>query len=103
MKNSKNKNYAFRISERDLEEIKRKAKCANLTVTDYITKSALDKEIIVIEGLPQMVMELKAIGRNLNQLTVLTNMEKLQVLSLDDVAEQIGNIYSELRRALEVL
>ncbi len=103
MKNAKNKNYAFRISERDLAEIKCKAKIAKLTVTDYITKSALQQEITVINGLPQMTSELKAIGNNLNQLTILANMDRLKVIDLSQIEEQLANIYSELKRALEVL
>ena len=45
-----------------------------VTVTDYLTTCALGKEIVRIEGLDDLLSELKAQGRNLNQLTTLANM-----------------------------
>ena len=62
MKQIKDKNYAFRITDNDLNTIKQKAKKAKMTVTDYITKSALDKDIVIIDGLPDIVTQLKKIG-----------------------------------------
>lgn len=59
MKQIKDRNYAFRITEKDLNTIKQKAKKAKMTVTEYITQSALGKEIIIIDGLPEIVSQLK--------------------------------------------
>lgn len=103
MHKTKNKNYAFRITEKDLATIQKKAKKAKMTVTDYLTKSALEQQIVVIDALPQMISELKAIGRNLNQLTVLANMERLEVVHLDEFTEVLSNIHVRLRKLTEVL
>ena len=45
-------------------------------------------------------MELKAQGRNLNQLTTLGNMGKLTVLRSDDLADGYAAICEQLRRIL---
>lgn len=39
-----------------------------MTMTDYIVQCALGKEIVRVDGLDEILSELKAQGRNLNQL-----------------------------------
>lgn len=65
--------------------------------------TALNQKSIVIDNLPEMVSQLKALGRNLNQLTVLCNMGKVQVIKLDEFEESLADIHSELRKLTEVL
>lgn len=48
-----------------------------MNFTEFVTRSALDKPIIIIDGLDKVLKEQKAIGRNLNQLTMLCNMGKI--------------------------
>lgn len=71
---NKTKMVAMRFSESDHRAIKRKAEQANMNFTEFITASALNKRITVIEGLDGVLKEQKAIGRNLNQLTTLCNI-----------------------------
>ena len=68
---------AMRFRENDYNTIKRKADKANLNFTEFVTKSALNKPITIIDGLGDVLKEQKAIGRNLNQLTTLCNMGKV--------------------------
>ena len=68
------------------------ARKAGMTVTDYMTACALGKEIVRVDGLDAVLSELKAQGRNLNQLTTLTNMGKLKILRRDDLV----NGYAQL-------
>ena len=62
------------MTPRVKEAIRERARAAGLTVTDYLCYSGLGKEIVRVEGLEQVLSELKAQGRNLNQLTTLANM-----------------------------
>lgn len=104
MKQLKDKNYAFRVSEKDLDTIKSKAKKAKMTVTDYITQSALGKEIIIIDGLPEIVSQLKKIGNNLNQLTMLSHQGVINIVKLDETEESLTAIYwkiNELTKAVD--
>ena len=56
----------MRFRENDYNTIKRKADKANLNFTEFVTKSALNKPITIIDGLGDVLKEQKAIGRNLN-------------------------------------
>lgn len=96
MKKMKDKTFAFRISSSDLERIRSKAKRARMTVTDYLVASALNHPITVIDGVEEMAKELKAIGRNINQLTTLAHMGKYTGGGIQDCTEAFGNIYAAL-------
>lgn len=97
----KDKKFAFRICERDLNQIRRKAGAAKMTVTDYITACALGKDIVVVDGLPELAAQLKGIGRNLNQLTVLANMGRIEAAGLSDTKAQLAEIYIQLSAIME--
>ena len=86
----------LRVTPRVKEAIRERARAAGLTVTDYLCYSGLGKEIVRVEGLEQVLSELKAQGRNLNQLTTLANMGMVTVLK----AENYGKIYEQLRELL---
>lgn len=90
----------LRVTPRVKEAIRKRAREAGLTVTDYLCYSGLAKEIVRVEGLEQVLSELKAQGRNLNQLTTLANMGRVTVLKGDALAENYGKIYEQLRELL---
>lgn len=74
---TKNKLVALRFRENEYNLIKSKADKANMNFTEFVTRSALNKQITIVDGLPKILKEVKAIGRNLNQLTTLCNMGKI--------------------------
>lgn len=90
----------LRVTPRVKEAIRERARAAGLTVTDYLCYSGLGKEIVRVEGLEQVLSELKAQGRNLNQLTTLANMGRVSVVKGDTLAENYGKIYEQLRELL---
>ena len=83
---------SIRISGVDLQKIHHKAQQAKLSLTDYVTRCCLGKQITVIEGLDEVVRQQKAIGRNLNQLTTLANMGRISSVYLKDVTEQYSQV-----------
>lgn len=97
----KNKKLSIRISEQDLAVIHRKAVAARLSFTNYVTRSCLNKQIIVIDGLENIIREQKAIGRNLNQLTMLCNMGRVSVADLSEVKEEYAKLNKNLCFLLE--
>ena len=97
MEKLKDKKFAFRVSERDLNQIRIKAKRARLTVTDYLVASALGKEIVVIDGVEGLISQMKAVGKNLNQLTTLAHMGRIQAVRLDEVMKVFGDIAAAIR------
>lgn len=97
----KDKKLSIRISEQDLAAIHRKAVTAKLSFTNYVTRSCLNRQIVVIDGLEDIIREQKAIGRNLNRLTLLCNMGKVSVVSLGEVKEQYARLNELLCSLLE--
>lgn len=88
---TKNKLVALRFRENEYDLIKSKADKANMNFTEFVTRSALNKQITVVDGLPKILKEVKAIGRNLNQLTTICNMGKIICPELSELKEQYSN------------
>ena len=95
----KDKKMSIRISEDDLNIVHYKAEQANLTLTEYVTKCALGRQIFVIDGLDEVIRQQKAIGRNLNRLTVLSNMGKISCVNLRELTDE----YTALNKTLTEL
>ena len=93
----------LRVTPRTKKTIYDQAKDAGLTVTDYLCYSALGKEIVRVDGLDQVLSELKSQGRNLNQLTTLAHMGRVTVVNGDTLAENYGKIYEQLLELLKVV
>lgn len=94
--NNKTKMVAMRFRESDYETIKKKADKAKMNFTEFVTRSALDKPIIIIDGLDKVLKEQKAIGRNLNQLTMLCNMGKIVCPDLSEMIDRYSAAYDRL-------
>ena len=67
-----------------------------MTLTDYLCICGLRQEIVRVEGLDAVLSELKAQGRNLNQLTTLANMGRLTVLRGDDLLSEYTRLCDTL-------
>ena len=90
------KPYTFRVNEADFDAIRLKAGLAKITVTAYLISCALHKKIVVVEGLDPVLRQLKVIGNNLNQLTVLCRIGRIICPSLAEVKEGLADVYSQL-------
>lgn len=89
---TKNKLVALRFRENEYKLIKSKADKVNMNFTEFVTRSALNRQITVVDGLPEIIKEVKAIGRNLNQLTTLCNMGKIICPELLELKEQYSKL-----------
>ena len=99
MQKKKTEIITARMTPADKKVIHQRARAVGMTVTDYLTTCALNKDIVRVEGLDDLLSELKAQGRNLNQLTTLANMGRITVLRGDDLL----NEYSRLCDTLSAL
>ena len=100
-KMKKDKQFSIRIAAQDLETIRRKAAQAHMSQSDYVTACCLGKHIVILDGLKEVLRQQKAIGNNLNQLTVLANMGKVRFANLDTVAQEFARINTALRELQE--
>ena len=83
-----------------MQKIHSKAEKSGLSVTDYVTKCCLGKQIFVIDGLDEIIRQQKAVGNNLNQLTTLCNMGRVNIVSLEKMTEEYSKINERLTELL---
>lgn len=93
IKRKRGKTLSIRITEKEQNLIYRKAEKAKMTVTDYIIALSIDKQINIIEDLKPMLAELKAYGRNLNQLTTLSHLGKISEVNLTEAMDVLQKNY----------
>ena len=98
----KSRKLSIRISEADWLRFHDKADQADMTLTEYVTACCLGKRIVVIDGLDEVIRQLKAIGRNLNQLTTLANMGKVKTIYLKELTDAYAQVSALLSDLLKV-
>jgi hypothetical protein len=96
MQKKKTEIITARMTQADKKSIQQRARAAGMTVTDYLTTCALGKDIVRVDGLDDLLSEMKAQGRNLNQLTTLANMGRLTVLRGDDLLSEYTRLCDTL-------
>ena len=97
----KDRKLSIRISEEDLRTLHHKAARVKMTLTEYITKCSLGKQIFIINGLEEVIRQQKAIGRNLNQLTTLCNMGKVSCTNLQPLTDEYVKLNQTLTELLD--
>ncbi len=97
----KDTTFSIRIASGDLDTIRKKATQARLSQSDYVTRCCLGRQVVVIEDLKEAAKQLRAIGTNLNQLTVLANMGRVSVTNLDGMAQELAKVSAALRELQE--
>lgn len=90
----------LRVTPQTKDRIRAKARDLGLTITDYLCLCGLGKRIVRVDGLDQVLSELKAQGRNFNQLTTLANMGKITVVYGDRLAEGYAQVSEQLHQLL---
>ena len=93
-KQNKDKHFNFRVNEKEYNKIKSKIKKSKLNTSEYLLKTAMDKEIIVINGLEEAITQLRKIGNNINQLTYLANSGRIYTVDLSEVKQEIGKVWN---------
>ena len=93
--------FSTRMASADREKIKALAAKAHMSMSDYVTACCLGKRIVVIDEQKELLRQLKGIGSNINRLTVLANIGKVQVIGLDKAAQELSEVSAALRSVME--
>ena len=93
--------FSTRMASADREKIRALAAKAHMSMSDYVTACCLGKRIVVIDEQKELLRQLKGIGSNINRLTVLANMGKVQVIGLEKVAQELSEVSAALRSVME--
>ena len=99
--NTKKRRLSIKLTQENFDKIHRKAQQANKNITDYVTATCLGKEIVIITDLKEVLKELKAVGRNLNQIAVLAHSGRISAVNLTGVQEEMVTINQQLKEILE--
>ena len=104
MKSNEKKEYRItvRLSPEELNSIEAKAETAHMALSTYIRACALRHKVVVVEGVKDCNSELKAIGRNLNQLTVLAHEGRIQLINLEGVESALEKNYIGIQQLAEL-
>ena len=93
--------FSTRMASADREKIRALAAKAGMSMSNYVTACCLGKRIVVIDEQKELLRQFKGIGGNINRLTVLANMGKVQVIGLDKAAQELSEVSAALRSVLE--
>ena len=86
----------FRATEEEKERIMKKVDASDLSISEYLRRCALDKQIVAVNGLDDVARELRAIGNNLNQITRAVNSGYIQAINLQETEEVLGQLWQSL-------
>lgn len=96
------KQVKFWASEKELEQIKKKVKKSKLTQSEYLLRSALDKNILVVDGLKEILLELSREGNNLNQIAKALNQnEEFKAEQFLEIKEKLMELWSLIEKILK--
>ena len=86
----------FRATEEEKFIIMKKVDASDLSISEYLRRCALDKPVIVMEGVDRIAHELRAIGNNLNQITRAVNSGYVQAVNLQETEEVLVQLWQSL-------
>lgn len=94
------KQMIFRVNEKEKDDILKLISKSKLNQNEYLLRSALGKEIIVIDNLDELINQLVRIGNNLNQLTKLSHEGKIinAENELNQIKGEFEKVWQQLRQ-----
>lgn len=97
---TRNQVIAFRVTPAEAKKLREKVRQSGLSQQEYLLRAALEQQILVIHELKPILTELRAWGKNLNQLTVLAHTGHVQTVYLNELTEALDKTYEALNSLL---
>ena len=91
----KTERIEIRLTPEEKTKIINNSVKANTTISEYLIKSATKKEIVVINDLDKLVIQLRKLGNNVNQLTKLANGRVITCVELEGVKKELSKIWQK--------
>ena len=66
----------LRCYKKEKEELRKKSKQANMTMSEYIIALSENKKIFIVDGVLELSLEIRRIGNNINQIAMVANSQK---------------------------
>lgn len=93
------KQIKFYVNEKEYDQIKKKVEKSKLKQQEYLIKSALNKKIIVIDGLKEILLELSREGNNLNQIAKKINEGEQK--DIKEMKNKLNNLWNLIEKILK--
>ena len=104
MSKNRTERLQLRVSSDEKEAITQKAAEAHLSIADYIVALSEGKKVIDIRKIAQLILEVRRIGVNVNQIAAVANYNKYtNQPMLTKVNEDQKKVYDLLVKILEEL
>ena len=104
---ARKRNYPVTVwlDEKELILLKDKVSKTNFYRSDYIRKCSLGKNITVVPGIRDLIIEFKRIGSNLDQITRSVDCDASAMLgdNLKDIKEDLKTVWSKLAGVMKKL
>lgn len=92
---------AFRVTEAEKQRIEARRKRTGLNMRQYLLQAALGGKVYVVAELKPLLAELKAYGRNLNQLAILAHEGRIDVVNMRGAVEMLSKTYNAINSLYE--
>jgi hypothetical protein len=101
-KRTRNKQIILRATEKEYELIQKKVEKSKLRQNEFLLKCALQKDIIVIDGLKDLLLELIREGKNLNQIAKALNQnENSNLNEITELKEKLIDLWGTAEEILK--
>lgn len=91
------KQIKFWTTEEEYDNIKERVSQSKLTQNEYLIRSAMENDIVVIDGLKDTLLELSTIGNSLNELG---NTKKISQEDFNEVKDGLLSVWKHIERIL---
>ena len=91
----------FRVTEDEYKKLEALSLKANRLISVYCRDCVFGKKITVINGIYDLVYQLRHIGNNLNQLTWNVNQGYLSAVNLEETKQGIEKMYELLSEKMK--
>ena len=99
MNRQRDKQINFRLSSDELEIFNKNVEKSKLKKSEYLRRCILEKEIIVIDDLKELVMEMKILSSNMSNMLSSTD-NKSEVKELMAMKQELNAVFREVVQAL---
>lgn len=94
----RDKVLSVRLTRTEKEILTARARHAKMTYADFILRACFYADINVPPDLTPLLVEVKRIGNNLNQIAAKVNTGVFKSANFDEVISQMSKIYEQLLR-----
>lgn len=89
-----------RVSEWEKRYVHDKAVKAHMTESEFVRRAAMGQDVVVIEGMDEVLRELRYQGNNLNQLTVMARQGRITQVDYNPFMEVYERAWQTLNSLL---